>query len=194
MKGKRMLVLGIVGSARKNGNSAFLLQQVLRQLQDDFETETIFLSDHDIRPCDGCHYCVQNGSCCIDDDIPTLCRKMKNASAIILCTPSYMGGVTSRMRAFMERTWPLRKGQMTGRVGAHIVTGRRRIGVAAAAVEEYFSRLGMIKVPGVLGFALEAGEVVRDKEAMSQTLRLARDLRNCLSLTERTEHEGERER
>jgi len=182
-----MLVLGMIGSARKKGNSAFLLQEVLRHLQDDFETETIFLSDHDIRPCDGCHYCEENGCCRIDDDMQALCGKMENAGAIILSTPSYMGGVSSRMRAFMERTWPLRKGRMTGKIGAYVVTGRRRIGVATVEVEEYFSRIGMISVPGVLGYAFEPGEVVRDKEAMSETLRLARDLRSCLSLTGRKE-------
>ena len=177
-----MLVLGIVGSPRKNGNSAFLLQQVFTRLQNDFETETIFLSDHDIRPCDGCHYCEQDGCCRIDDDMPALYRKLENAGAVILSTPSYMGGVSSRMRAFMERTWPLRKGRMTGKIGAYVVTGRRRIGVATVAVQEYFSRLGMINVPGVLGYAFEPGEVIGDEEAMSQTLRLATDLRSCLSL------------
>jgi multimeric flavodoxin WrbA len=188
-----MVVLGIAGSARKQGNSAFLLRETLSHLQNEFDTETIFLSDRNIRPCDGCHHCERNGSCRIDDDMEALSGKLRNADAIILTTPSYMGGVTSRMQALMERTWLLRKGQMAGKIGSYIVTGRRRIGMAIGVLEDYFTRLGMIKIPGVLGYAFEPGEIARDQEAVSGTLRLARDLRHCQALMDREEHEVQRE-
>ena len=184
MRRKDILVLGIVGSARKEGNCASLLREVLDRLRDGFDTETVFLSDLDIRPCEGCHYCQNNGSCRIDDDMPALSGKLSRAGAIVLATPSYMGGVTSRMRALMERTWPLRKGQMADKIGGYIVTGRRRIGIASAAMAEYFTRLGMIQAPGVLGYAYEPGEIAGDREAVSQALRLARDLRRYLALME----------
>jgi multimeric flavodoxin WrbA len=176
------LVLGIVGSARKNGNSAFLLQETLRHLKDDCETETIFLSDQNIHPCDGCHWCESSGSCRIDDDMPALSTKLRRADAIILASPSYMGGVSSRMQAFMERTWPLRKGQMNGKIGSSIITGRRRIGVAPGALQAYFTRLGMLKVPGVVGYAFGAGEIAEDREARGQAERLAQDLQRVLTM------------
>jgi multimeric flavodoxin WrbA len=179
-----MRILGIASSARKQGNSAILLAEAVNHLRSDFETEIVFLSDHRIEPCDGCHYCEAHGSCRTNDDMRELSAKLPRADAILLASPSYMGGVASRLRAFMERTWPLRKGQMAGKIGSYIVTGRRRIGMVSAAMAEYFTRLGMIAVPGVLGYAFEPGEIVQDEEAMSQTRRLAEDVRHCLGLTD----------
>jgi len=173
---RRMKILGIVGSARKQGNCALLLKETLQRLRDGFETETVFLSDIEIRPCDGCHYCQKNGACRIQDDMAALGGSLQDADAVILCSPTYMGGLSSRMRSFMERTWPLRNGQMTGKIGAHIVTGRRRIGVAVSAMADYLSRLGIVTVPGVLGYAFEQGEIAEDEEAMEEARRLARDL------------------
>ena len=179
-----MRILGISSSARREGNSAVLLTEVLNHLRADFRTEIVFLSDYRIEPCDGCHYCEGHSSCKISDDMRELSGQMHGADAILLASPSYMGGVTSRLRALMERTWPLRKGQMAGKIGSCIITGRRRIGMASAAMAEYFTRLGMIQLPGVLGFAFKPGEIVRDKEAMRQTRRLAEDVRSFLGRTE----------
>jgi len=178
-------VLGIAGSPRKHGNSAILLAKVLDELGGECRTETVFLVDCDIRPCEGCHYCESHGSCRIRDDMSDLHRRLLGADAVLLAAPAYMGGLASRMQAFMERTWPLRKGQMVGKVGSYVVAGRRRPGMATGVMEAYFTRLGMTKLPGVLGFAFEPGGITQDQEAVDQTRRLARDVRNHLGLTEK---------
>ncbi len=59
--------------------------------------------------------------------------KLREADAILLDSPAYMGGVASRMQAFMERGWPLRKGSMAGTAGSHIITGSRQIRMAASS-------------------------------------------------------------
>ena len=115
----------------------------------------------------------------------TLHPKLLDAGAILLASPVYMGGIASRMQAFMERTWPLRKGQLAGKVGSYILTARRRIGMATGVMEEYFTRLGMTKLPGVLGFAFGPGQITEDQEAMDQARRLAADVRNHLGLMEK---------
>jgi hypothetical protein len=84
------------------------------------------------------------------------------------------------MQAFMERTWPLRKGQLAGKLASYIVAGRRRIGMATGVMEEYFTRLGVTKLPQVLGFAFESGEVEQDREAVAQAERLAADVGDLL--------------
>ena len=106
--------------------------------------------------------------------------KLREADVILLASPAYMGGIASRMQAFMERTWPLRKGQLAGKLASYIVTGRRRIGMATGVMEEYFTRLGVTKLPGVLGFGFEAGEVEQDREALAQAERLAADVGDLL--------------
>jgi len=177
------LVVGIAGSARKQGNSAALLRRVLSGLGGDVRTEIVFLADTEIRPCTGCHYCQTAGACCIEDGMAAIYPKLVEADAILLASPAYMGGIASRMQAFMERTWPLRKGQLAGKLASCIVTGRRRIGMAGGVMEEYFNRLGVTKLPGVLGFAFESGEIQQDREAAAQADRLAAAFGGLLSVT-----------
>jgi len=55
-----MKAVGVVGSPRKNGNTAYLLEEVMKFLREKYETEIIFLKDYDIKPCEGCHYCEEN--------------------------------------------------------------------------------------------------------------------------------------
>jgi len=78
------------------------------------------------------------------------------------------GGVTSRLRAVMERTWHLRKGQLEGKIGTYIVVERRKIGSAIDEIEEYLTRLKMTKIPGVLGYAFEKGDILKDEEALKE--------------------------
>ena len=59
-----MKVLAINGSARKNGNTAILIQQVLDVLQEEgFETEMIQLSEHKIERCRTCWACSGQKNC-----------------------------------------------------------------------------------------------------------------------------------
>lgn len=180
------VVLGIAGSARKRGNSATLLTHVLDELPGKFRTELVFLADLNIQPCDGCHYCEKQSSCRIEDDMSRLYPKLLDADAVLLASPAYMGSLASRMHAFMERTWLLRKGQMAGKVGSYILAGRRRIGMATGVMEEYFTRLGMMKLPGVLGFAFEAGTIAEDQEAIAQARKLAAGVRKHLVTGDKT--------
>jgi len=175
-----MKALGIVGSPHKDGNTVYLLREVFKVLSGKFEVETVFLKDYVIKPCEGCCYCEESGKCVLEDDMQKLCLKLREADVVILSSPSYMGGVTSRLKAFMERTWYLRKGQLEGKIGTYIVVGRRRIGVAVNEIEEYLSRLGMVKIPGVSGYAFKKGEILEDREALKEAKRLGRQiLRLC---------------
>ena len=173
-------VLGIVGSPRKDGNSARLLERVLRAVGARAETETVHLKDYRIDPCEACHRCEADGGCILDDGMQDLYPKLEAADAIVLASPVYMGGLTSRMRAFMERTWPLRKGRLAGKIGAGIVVGRRKTGAAVYAMEDFLARLCLTRLPGVCGFAFEMGAIGADEEALQDADRLAGDILACL--------------
>ena len=171
-----MKVIGIAGSPNKNGNSVFLLKEVLKILEPALDTELIFLKEYDIKPCNGCQSCDKNGKCVIEDDMQKLYPKIKDSQVIILASPSYMGGVTSRLRIFMERTWYLRKGQLDGKIGSFIVIGRRKLGAVMYEIEEYLSRLGLTKLPGVTGFAFKKDGILKDKEAIRDAERLGKQI------------------
>ena len=53
----------IVGSPRKDGNTALLTNKIIDSLNNDFETDKIFLSDLNINPCKECYHCMDKDEC-----------------------------------------------------------------------------------------------------------------------------------
>ncbi len=173
-----MKILGILGSPRRDGNTAYLLEDLAKKLNKGNEVEIIFLKDYEISPCKECYYCVENDECSIKDDMQEMYKKLKETDVIILSSPIFMGGIASRLRAFMERTWHLRKGQLMGKIGSYIIVGRRDIGAGIHEMEEYLSRLKVKKIPGVIGYGLHKGDVKEDTEAMKDLSRLTNQIIN----------------
>jgi len=167
-----MKAIGIVGSPRKDGNSAFLMNNILSGLEGKFEIESIFLKDLDIKPCEACHSCIIEGECIINDDMQELFLKIKEAKFIIFSSPVHMGGITSLLRKFMERMWHLRKGQLKNKLGSYVIVGRRDIGVAVNEIEEFLTRLKIIKIPGIIGYGFNKGDIKKDEEALKNAQRL----------------------
>lgn len=140
------------------------------------KTQTIFLKDMEIKPCEGCGYCTEKKNCSIEDGMQNIYQQLRQSDVIILASPSYMGGVTSRTKIFMERTWFLRRGALGKVIGSSIIVGRREIGCCTSEINEYFDRMEFTKIPGVIGFGFEKGKVEEDLEAIKGTKRIARNI------------------
>ncbi|HVP24746.1 MAG TPA: flavodoxin family protein, partial [Methanomicrobiales archaeon] len=102
-----MKVVGINGSARKDGNTAILVRQVFSVLEKEgIQTELVQLAGKPVRGCDACYRCgkEQNRRCAVEDDIVNECiGKMDEADGIILASPTYFADVSSGMKALMDR-------------------------------------------------------------------------------------------
>lgn len=67
---KRMKILAINGSSRKDGNTADMLNLVLGELEKEgYETEHIQLAGHTINPCKACFACAGKKNCVFGNDI-----------------------------------------------------------------------------------------------------------------------------
>ena len=107
-----MKALGIAFSARKEGNCLNCVEYVLARLKEQgFETKVINTYDYEIRPCSQCNYeCFahvirrRNEACPIQDDVPEIYSKMKEADIIILAIPTYGGKPAGLYNAFTERS------------------------------------------------------------------------------------------
>jgi multimeric flavodoxin WrbA len=96
-------ILGICGSARKKGNTAVIVQEVLKAT--GMEGELIFLSDLKIGFCTGCLSCIKNKGICVkDDDMKELIVKMIHAKAIVFGTPNYYYDVSGLMKNMIDRS------------------------------------------------------------------------------------------
>lgn len=172
-----MKVIAFNGSARKNGNTAILINRVFAELErEGIETELFQFAGKKIHGCRACFKCFKNKDQrrSFDDDVLNECvEKMLDADGIILGSPSYFGNVSTEMKALIDRAGlvSMANDQMLKRkVGAPVVAVRRAGSVNVAnAIIGLFS-LAQIVIPGSsywnIGFGLDRGEVEKDEEGM----------------------------
>lgn len=99
-----MKVIGFVASPRKNGSTAWTVNQILDGAKaSGNETHIWYSGDLDIKPCQGCLGCVQGNGCVVGDDMQELYTALKNADAIVLGSPIYMGQMTAQAKIFTDR-------------------------------------------------------------------------------------------
>ncbi|WP_304353635.1 flavodoxin family protein [Brachyspira innocens] len=100
-----MRVLAINGSARKDGNTAILVNIIFEELnREGIETEMIQLARQVIEPCKACWGCAKKTNCVHrNDNFQEYFEKMKNADGIILASPVYSANISSNLQAFLER-------------------------------------------------------------------------------------------
>ena len=113
-----MYILAIVGSQRKRGNTARLVQMIGAELGalagragQPLTFETLYLGDLDIHPCRGCRSCFDRGEakCPERDDLPAIKAKMDAADGLLLASPVYVDDVSGLVKTWMDRLagWPL---------------------------------------------------------------------------------------
>ena len=102
-------IIAINGSPRKTWNTATLLGYALQgAASEGEETELIHLYDLDFKGCTSCFACKliggkSYGRCAEQDGLTPVLEEIRNADALILGSPIYLGAATGEMRAFLER-------------------------------------------------------------------------------------------
>lgn len=104
-----MKTLSILGSPRRNGNTATLLDSVIKGMESAGTAggEYIFLHEKNIRPCNGCNSCKKKDAkgCVIKDDMQDIYPLIAKADLIILATPIYWWSVTAQMKLLIDRIY-----------------------------------------------------------------------------------------
>ena len=106
-----MKVYAINGSPRKNNNTGTLLKKALEGVKSsnkEIETEIINLYDYNYKGCISCFACKLKdgksyGKCAVKDDLKEILEKLSQADGIIFGSPIYIHGITSQIRALLER-------------------------------------------------------------------------------------------
>lgn len=102
-----MKVCVLMGSPRKNGNTAAILEPFCRELRlNGAEVETIWLHDREIRPCVACRNCQKDWTgfgCAQKDDGQELFEKVFACDLLVLATPIYVWYCTPPMKALLDR-------------------------------------------------------------------------------------------
>ena len=195
-----MQVTALVGSRRKNGNTAFISRKILEALRTalpSVETELLFLGDFDIRACTGCEGCQKSWDCIIRDDYAAIVSRIDAADGLILASPTYWYSVTSDMKRFIDRSYSLIQYPVSRREWISKYSGTGKLCVTAAVCEQHdesmmgstlslmndFSRdLGIEAVASVKAIGhFDAGSVGGDSAVMEQAKRAGRLLAERLA-------------
>jgi multimeric flavodoxin WrbA len=103
-----MRVLGIAGSARRDGNSNSLLRLALEgAVERGAETQVINAADLTVAgciACDGCKADEEQG-CVVDDDMQRIYEQVRDSDVIVFASPVYFYGVSSWLKAVVDRMY-----------------------------------------------------------------------------------------
>lgn len=182
-----MKVVGFNGSARKDGNTAILINYVFGELENaGIETEMVQLSGKDIHGCRACFKCFNNrdGHCAVDNDYLNQCiDRMTQADGIILGSPTYFTDVSAEMKALIDRAGLVAKANadmFKRKIGAAVVAARRAGSVHAFDSINHFFLISQMIVPGSnywnMGFGLDKGDVEKDTEGINTMKTLGRNM------------------
>ena len=173
-----MRVVAFCGSARKNGNTARMVQEVFTELDKaGIETELVQLAGKAIRGCRACYLCKENKDqrCSVTGDIVNECiEKMLDADAILLASPTYFADVTPEIKALMDRAGMVSRANddmLRRKLGASISVARRGGAIHTFDSLNHFYLIGQMILVGSsywnIGYSGEKGRVEEDEEAMA---------------------------
>ncbi len=182
-----MKVIAFNGSARKDGNTAILINHVFRELENaGIDTQMIQLSGSRIHGCIACMKCYENKNrhCSVTDDIANDCiEKMLEADGIVLGSPTYFANVSTEMKALIDRAGMVSRANndmLARKVGAAVVAVRRAGAIHVFNSINHFFFIGQMIVPGSsywnLGMGRQKGEVEKDEEGLQTMKNLGRNM------------------
>lgn len=186
-----MKVLAINSSARKDGNTAILINKVFEELQKDgIETELVQLSGQMLEPCKACFACGGQKNCIHRKDrFREVFDKLKEADGILLGSPVYSTNVSANMQAFLERAavvCDMNPGLLTHKAGAAVAAARRGGALQAIDTMNHFFLNHEMYVVGStywnMAYGQMPGDVEKDKEGVENMENLGRNMSYLLKV------------
>lgn len=175
-----MYVVGVSGSPRKAGNTAILVNEILRHVK--ARKKFVSLANLNTQPCRGCNRCWKESlPCLIKDDITWILEELKKCDAMILGSPAYFGSMSAQLKMLVDRsvsTYVNMRTQFVNKILAGAVTqdvyGEGRGGELTLSSIRNLWGGDVVYAGGVIGEGgSEIGNIKKDKRAMQEAKELA---------------------
>ncbi|MGV8124705.1 MAG: flavodoxin family protein [Candidatus Xenobiia bacterium LiM19] len=99
-----MKIVGINGSPRSNGNTHYLVEQVLKGSKEAGADISMYdVNEMNFKGCQGCLACKSKGKCVQNDDLTAVLDEIAEADGIVLGTPVYMWQMTGQLKLVLDR-------------------------------------------------------------------------------------------
>lgn len=182
-----MKVVAINGSARKDGNTAMLVETVLTPLREaGHECLHIQLAGQKVQGCTACRKCYERKDRLCHgrkDHGNEAIEQLGQADAIILASPVYFADVSAEMKAIIDRAGYVARanGNMFARKpGASLAAVRRAGAIHTLDTMNHLFLIGEMIVVGSsywnLGLGGGKGEVAQDTEGLATMTRLGENM------------------
>ena len=98
-------IVVLVGSMRKEGNTDLLAKAFVDGASKKNDVEIISVAEYKVNPCIGCNSCFErkDNSCFQKDDMEIIYRKLAKADMIVIASPVYFYGISSKLKAIVDR-------------------------------------------------------------------------------------------
>ena len=191
---KKVLLLS--GSPKKDGNTAQLLKDCARVIEENgVKAEVVSLAGQSVAACKACGKCEQTGECAIDDIVNEIIKKLKDgARGFIVGTPVYFGTARGDVMCALQRIGMVSKANgkfLSRKVGGPIAVARR--GGHTATIQELlmFFLINDMIVAGSnywnMVFGRMPGEVWEDTEGVETVQRFAENVAWLVATLEKSE-------
>ena len=182
-----MKLLALLGSPRRKGNTAALLNAFLAGAEDRGEAEVEFvnLQEKDIKPCKACRSCLKSPylNCVINDDMLYLLKKVIESDMLVLATPVYWWNISAQLKLFIDRLYALAGEDgnyqcLHGKKlvilmtyeGSDLNSGAKLVVDAFKDIADYLK----IEIAGVLGVCSGEGPVENNNDALKKAFDLGK--------------------
>ena len=187
-----MNVLCVLGSPRRNGNSAIIAQRFLKAAKDrGATTQSYILNEINYKPCQACYACkTKLDHCALEDDLTPVLNALVECDVVVVATPVYFGDISAQTKAFIDRTFSFAKPDFLNRPDpVRLTPGKKMLWIITQeSPEEYYSDIfkrygGLFETFAgfdthlIRGTGVEApGEVMHQDEVMVQAQEMAKKL------------------
>lgn len=176
-----MKVLIINGSPNTKGSTYTALHEMETIFHsENIETELVQVGHLAVRGCIACRKCYDTGKCVFDDIVNDLAVKFEKCDGLVVGSPVYYASANATLIACLDRLFYSSKFDKTMKVGASVVSARRR-GIFSTFDElnKYFAIVGMPIASGQYWNSIHganASDALQDAEGLQSMRTLARNM------------------
>lgn len=95
-----MKTLIINGSPKRNGDTAVLINELVKSLIGEVKILTCY---DEISPCNDCRFCWENPGCCIDDEMQKVYPYLQECDNVILASPIWFSSLSGPLLNISSR-------------------------------------------------------------------------------------------
>ena len=157
-----MKVMTVLGSPKRNGNTAKVLDLFESMIAGDHEVDRVNIADSDVKGCIGCYACQQRPDepgCVQKDDAVSIFERMMSSDVVVYASPLYCWSFSSQLKAFFDRHFcmvtgydtPDYKSLLEGKRSALLVTCGGPLEDNADVIQTIFDRMNGFCKCSVIG-------------------------------------------